>query len=73
MALPKCAKCDSLLFETKEFTPSNSNFKLIAVQCAMCGAVVGVLDYYNIGTKLNGIEDALKSIAAVVRASVRFP
>jgi hypothetical protein len=32
-----------------ERVPMNSDFKLNFVQCASCGGVVGVTDYFNIG------------------------
>lgn len=49
MARSTCPKCASNRFETSEATPNKSAFKLIFIQCAECGAVVGVIDYYNIG------------------------
>jgi RNase P subunit RPR2 len=49
MAISTCPKCDSTIFETKEGAVRGSNFKLTFVQCASCGAVVGVLDFFNIG------------------------
>ncbi len=44
-----CVKCGSTSFEVKLVTPAGSNFKLNFVQCSLCGGVVGVLDFYNIG------------------------
>lgn len=49
MAVSTCPKCDGTFFETKENSPRGSNFKFTFVQCASCGAVVGVMDYFNIG------------------------
>lgn len=49
MATTQCAKCGSHGFEMVHYTPKGSRFKLNFVQCSSCGAVVGVLDYYNIG------------------------
>lgn len=56
MARSTCPKCDSHNFELVENCPSESNFKFMFVQCVSCGAVVGVMDYYNIGAKLKTIE-----------------
>jgi uncharacterized Zn finger protein len=64
MAYSKCPKCDSSQFEVKENSPTYSNFKLLFVQCSNCGAVVGTMDYYNIGARLSELEkkvDRLKS------------
>lgn len=54
MALPTCPKpdCNSHLFSTQILEPSGSAFKLFAVCCSRCGAVVGVMDYYNLGSML---------------------
>lgn len=50
----KCGSCSSTnRFEVKEHTPKDSKFKLLFVQCAGCGGVVGAMDFYNIGEKLN--------------------
>ncbi len=35
-------------FEAKEFFPTHSNFKVQFIQCATCGTVVGVMDYWSI-------------------------
>ncbi len=50
MAKSTCVKCGSHNFETVVNTPEQSKFQLLFIQCAECGNVVGVLDYFNIGT-----------------------
>lgn len=45
-----CPKCGGDSFEVVENQPSNSLYKYLFVQCKSCGCVIGVLDYYNIGT-----------------------
>ena len=60
MAQSSCPKCDNHSFELVEAIPINSNYKLMYIQCTSCGAVVGVMDYYNIGAKLGKIENVLK-------------
>jgi len=52
-------KCGSILFEQVEAEPVNSKFKVNFVQCASCGGVIGVLDYYNIGGVLNTLAKKL--------------
>ncbi len=59
MATATCPKCDSTTFEAKEHTPRGSNFKFLFVQCAHCGAVVGVMDYFNIGGMLQSLAKKL--------------
>lgn len=63
MALSTCSECKSTIFEVKENTPATSNYKLLFVQCASCGTVVGVMDYYNIGHMLHKQNTAIKKIA----------
>jgi hypothetical protein len=60
MATSTCVKCGGSQFETKEATPKGSSFKLVFVQCAGCGGVVGVMDFYNIGQEMQEIKKALK-------------
>jgi len=62
MAISKCPKCDNTFFELVENSPSKSNYKLLFVQCSRCGTVVGAMDYYNIGTVLNKVENNLEKI-----------
>jgi len=59
MATSTCIKCGSTRFEVKEASPLHSNFKLYFVQCAQCGAVVGTMDYLNIGYFIKKIADKL--------------
>ena len=35
--------------------PKESRYKLMFIQCASCGAVVGVTEYWNIPTLLGNI------------------
>ena len=59
MALSTCVKCGGTLFETSEVEPLGSKFKLIFVQCAICGGVVGVLEYYNVGEMIQTLAKRL--------------
>jgi hypothetical protein len=63
MAVSTCGNCNSTRFELREHSPSGSEFKLSFVQCASCGTVVGVMDYFNIGSMLEKHEKAIKAIA----------
>jgi hypothetical protein len=63
MATSTCVKCGASRFETKEANPKGSPFKLVFVQCASCGGVAGVMDFYNIGQELQEIKKALKKIS----------
>ena len=67
MASSTCVKCGETTFETKEVSPRNSPFKLTFVQCASCGGVIGVMDFYNIGNELQDIKKAIAAIAKSIR------
>lgn len=56
MALSVCPKCDWHLFEVMETQPYKSSVRVNFVQCAKCGAVVGVVDA--------SIEGAIKDMQA---------
>jgi len=70
MASSTCPKCGNHLFEIKEAEPYNSAFILMFVQCSSCGAVVGAVDYHNIGAMLEKQNEAIKRIARAVNVSV---
>lgn len=59
MATPRCVKCDSTNFEVTMTEPRNSRFKLLAVHCGSCGAVLGFMDYHNIGHFVAKIAEKL--------------
>ncbi|OSZ21153.1 hypothetical protein BVZ25_20710 [Klebsiella quasipneumoniae] len=55
MATTTCPKCSSTRFEMKETVVSGSRYRLMFIQCASCGAAVGVQDYFNAGELLTRI------------------
>ena len=62
MARSTCPKCDNHSFEVVIDSPSKSNFKMAYIQCTSCGAVVGVTEYYNIGNKLQELEEKIEKL-----------
>lgn len=40
----------------EEITPRGSRYKLTAVCCGSCGAVLSVLDFHNIGQMMNELK-----------------
>lgn len=44
----------------KEVEVKGARFKLMFIQCASCGAVVGTMDYYNIGNAIHKLADGLR-------------
>lgn len=55
----KCPHCDSLSWSVVEIEPSQSNYKLLAIICMMCHAPAGFMDYYNVGARLDEIEEKI--------------
>ena len=60
MAMSSCPKCEDHRFEMKESSPTGSEFKIMFIQCASCGTVVGVTDFYNIPSLLGKIAKKLE-------------
>lgn len=56
----KCPKCENSAFEVVNELPVNSNYELIFVRCVNCRTVVGVIDYYNVGTLIKKLALKLK-------------
>ena len=55
-----CPSCSNTNFEAVNETPVNSNYELIFIRCVSCKTVVGVLDYYNVGTLIHKLAAKLK-------------
>jgi hypothetical protein len=62
MATSTCVKCGNNRFESKENSPKDSPFKVTFVQCASCGGVVGVMDFYNLGALIHEQKKLLQKI-----------
>ena len=56
----KCPSCSNTEFEVVNETPVNSNYDLIFARCTSCMAVVGVIDYYNVGALIKKLAAKLK-------------
>lgn len=67
MAWSKCPKCQNTSFEVVINEPADSAYKLLFVQCKSCGTVVGVMDYYNIGSLMNNMKRKLDELDSSIR------
>jgi hypothetical protein len=60
MAASQCLKCGNAHFEAVDIEPDNVSVDLLAIQCAACGAVVGIVENEvvsdTIGTMLGNHE-----------------
>lgn len=68
MAIARCVKCNGTSFGTQEISPTGSNFKMIAIACNSCGGAIGVMDYFNIGAKINELEQMIKGLVGITNA-----
>jgi hypothetical protein len=72
MTESRCPKCGNTNFELGRPRINGSAFKLNSIQCAGCGAVVGVVEADNVNARLREMEKALTLIAIQVGAVVTF-
>jgi hypothetical protein len=58
---PSCPKCGGKAFGMSLIEPANSNFKVNTIHCSRmdCGAVVGVTDFYDVGTLVYKLARAM--------------
>ena len=66
MAMSTCVKCGSHSFEVVQQSPAHAQFKLFFVQCSACGGVVGVQDFYNLGSLLKDQEGQINSVKSTL-------
>ncbi|HZE52844.1 MAG TPA: hypothetical protein VE111_06165 [Bradyrhizobium sp.] len=73
MAVSTCIKCSGHSFELALLTPIGQRNKLTIVQCAQCGAPVGVLDpamgsqIEALKNQVAAIDERLKRIATALQ------
>ncbi|MFT3714036.1 MAG: hypothetical protein QM817_40765 [Archangium sp.] len=54
--MSKCAKCDSMLgFTVRTIDVKGVAWKMNAIQCVQCHAVVTFVEFFNIGALLRGL------------------
>lgn len=65
----KCPQCGSTHFEIVNSQPDNSRTVLRFVQCRFCHCVLGALDFYDLGYRLQLQDVVLRRIAAALKVS----
>jgi hypothetical protein len=68
VAQSKCPHCSSTVFQLIDAEPDNARFPLKFIQCAQCGAPVGVLEDVNLGSALQKHHDYVAEMAGRVLA-----
>lgn len=60
--MAKCGHCNNTGTKLTEISPSGGRYKMMAVCCSSCSAILGVTDYFNAGVLLKGLEQKVDSI-----------
>jgi excinuclease UvrABC ATPase subunit len=63
MAMSSCPHCKGHTFEVQENSPQKSTFKQMFIQCTACGTVVGVTEYFNVGSLVTDQQKAIDGLA----------
>jgi transcription initiation factor IIE alpha subunit len=58
----KCPHCKSFSFELVEHVPARSNYKLWFVQCSVCKAPIGAMEYMNSGVGINNLNVKIEKL-----------
>ena len=67
MAISKCGSCGSFSFEMVEHSNvAGSRYKLMFVQCVMCGVPIAVTEYLNTGAKIQELENKIKALETTI-------
>lgn len=59
MTSSSCTKCEGTVFEAVEVAPEGIDRVLLAVQCAECGGVVGVVEKHDLASMVHQQNRAL--------------
>jgi hypothetical protein len=60
--MAKCGHCNSTGTRLEEISPAGGQYKMMAICCSSCSAILGVTNYFNTGVIAKGIEKTLTGI-----------
>ena len=63
-----CGHCGERSFKRVEMSPRHSKYKITAIQCPSCGAVVRVMDNFNPGVDIHNIAVALGNLETQIES-----
>jgi uncharacterized Zn finger protein len=63
MAKSTCPRCEGHEFERVEHSPVDESYRLMFVQCAECGTVFGIQDYFNVDAVVEEQNRILRQLA----------
>jgi hypothetical protein len=61
-ACPRCYKTEFEIAESDELRGGGYRTKVWFVQCSSCGAIVGVIDYFNLTHRIRELEAKVDEI-----------
>jgi hypothetical protein len=62
-----CPKCINTSFAVEAKAVRGSAIKYLLVKCDLCGTVVGVMDYWNIGERIAELDRKLEELTRLLR------
>jgi len=68
--LSKCGFCKGTIFEVVTKEPHGSQFKVCFVQCNGCGHPIGVIDYTNTSTEIDGLRKQIALFQSEVESKL---
>lgn len=71
MAIPKCGSCNGTSFQAQHITIANADAPYRVINCAQCGAVVGVLGNRSTERLLDDLQRKLERKIDDVASDVR--
>ena len=60
MATPRCPKCESSSFEIQEVKVKNANYRHHVINCASCGSILAVHEFFNVNARLVRLAEKLR-------------
>lgn len=60
--MAKCGHCDHIGTRLEEISPAGGQYKMMAICCSSCSAILGVTNYLNTGVIAKGLEKSISGM-----------
>lgn len=64
--MAKCGHCNHVGTKLSEISPSGGRYKMMAVCCSGCSAILGVTEYMNAGALIKGLDNKVEALGSEV-------
>ena len=54
--MSKCGHCGGFMWELSQESPNGAAFKVNFIRCALCKVPIGVVDYFDVHSKVDKVE-----------------